>query len=386
MRKPALSRLAAALAALILVLCVLPAASAAEHPFADVADGIYYHDPVVWAYREGITAGTSETTFSPDLELSYAEICTFLYRYAYSPAAHYTEERLSDYAGQFFYDPINWCCDFGVLPIEEITGERCPLTVMTRNDYVCFLYRYAARWEKRSVEVSGNRLGGYDDAPEEEPLRAAWNWAVDRGVVSGTSSYTLSPEMTVTRAQFVTMLYRYNEYRVDMRPAPQLRIDTLMGRRLRGWQRTLAETGELACGVPWKNYSYQLGPDGIPTLIDCSGIVNWVFSFSGIYPYPDLDSRPLWESDYFTRVDEKQSGESGFAFYNRVAGSLKRGDLMFCGSSNADYHVMVFLGANADYLFVYHSTSLTGTCVQALPYSSSTKYLAILYGVKRYIP
>ncbi len=59
---------------------------------------------------------------------------------------------------------------------------------------------------------------------------------------------------------------------------------------------------------------------------------------------------------------------------------------MFCGSSNADYHMMIFLGANADHLFVYHCTSRNGTCVQALPYSPSTKYLAILYGVKRHIP
>lgn len=386
MKKRTLSRLAALLSALLLLLCLLPPASAAGNPFADVPDGIYYHDPVVWAYGEGITAGTSGTTFSPDLELSYAEISTFLYRYAYNPAAHYTDGRLSAYAGQFFYDPINWCCDFGVLTAEELSGELGPLTIMTRNDYVYTLYRYAAHWEKRSVEVGVNRLAGYVDAPQAEPYRTAWNWAVDRGVVCGTSSYTLSPEMNVTRGQFVTMLCRYNEYRVNMIPAQQLRVEALMGRRLRGWQRTLAETGELACGVPWRNFAYELGPDGIPTLIDCSGIVNWVFSFSGLYPYPDLDSRPLWESDYFTRIAEKKSGESGFAFYNRLAASLRRGDLMFCGSSSSDYHMMIFLGANASQVFVFHCTARNGTCFQALPYRSDTKYLAILYGVKRLIP
>ena len=55
-------------------------AVAAENPFSDVADGAYYGDAVLWAVEEGITKGTSQTTFSPDDICDRAAAVTFLYR------------------------------------------------------------------------------------------------------------------------------------------------------------------------------------------------------------------------------------------------------------------------------------------------------------------
>ena len=56
-----------------------PAVSGAV--FSDVPAGIYYENAVAWAVQEGITMGTSATTFSPDQNCSRAEIVTYLYRY-----------------------------------------------------------------------------------------------------------------------------------------------------------------------------------------------------------------------------------------------------------------------------------------------------------------
>ena len=55
-------------------------------PFTDVKAGSYYYDAVLWAVEQGITAGTSATTFAPNLNCSRAQIVTFLYRAAGSPA------------------------------------------------------------------------------------------------------------------------------------------------------------------------------------------------------------------------------------------------------------------------------------------------------------
>ena len=50
------------------------------NPFADVAVDAYYNKPVLWAVENGITAGTSATTFSPNAECTLAQIGTVLYR------------------------------------------------------------------------------------------------------------------------------------------------------------------------------------------------------------------------------------------------------------------------------------------------------------------
>ena len=57
------------------------ASSDGVHPFTDVPAGSYYEKAIAWAYAEGITNGTSATTFSPDAPCTRAQIITFLYRY-----------------------------------------------------------------------------------------------------------------------------------------------------------------------------------------------------------------------------------------------------------------------------------------------------------------
>ena len=52
-----------------------------DHPFTDVKDDAYYNDAVIWAAKEGITNGTSDTTFSPDADCTRGQMVTFLYRY-----------------------------------------------------------------------------------------------------------------------------------------------------------------------------------------------------------------------------------------------------------------------------------------------------------------
>ena len=54
--------------------------TSAGNPFIDVPRGQYYYDAVLWAYKEGITTGTSSTTFEPDSNCLRQEVVTFLYR------------------------------------------------------------------------------------------------------------------------------------------------------------------------------------------------------------------------------------------------------------------------------------------------------------------
>ena len=120
----------------------------AENPFTDVPADTWYTDAVIWASENDITAGTSETTFSPTNSLTREQLATFFYRFA-------------DFENP---DPI------------EITGD----------------------------------LTGFTDADQVASYATdAMKWAIGEGLISGTTETTLSPKATATRAQVAIILMRY---------------------------------------------------------------------------------------------------------------------------------------------------------------------------------
>ena len=72
-----------------------PDVEAETQPFADVALGTWYTEPVIWAYANGITAGTSATTFSPYAKLTRAQVMTFLYRFYEMRVAEYGAQAMT---------------------------------------------------------------------------------------------------------------------------------------------------------------------------------------------------------------------------------------------------------------------------------------------------
>ena len=99
------------------------------NPFTDVPAGAYYTDAVQWAVQQGIAAGTSDTTFSPDATLTQDQMLTFLCR---ANGGYASGENWSDLA-------MNWAMDRGLflgMPgIVEAKGS-CP-----RADVVYYLWK-----------------------------------------------------------------------------------------------------------------------------------------------------------------------------------------------------------------------------------------------------
>lgn len=108
--------------------------------FADVPADAYYAKAVAWAVEQGITKGTSETAFSPDATCTRAQSVTFLHRADGSPAA--TEEsKFSDVAQDSYYaDAVDWAAANGVTSGTSETTFSPALTC-TRGQIVTFLYR-----------------------------------------------------------------------------------------------------------------------------------------------------------------------------------------------------------------------------------------------------
>ena len=105
------------------------------NPFTDVKESDYYYKAVLWAVENGITAGTSDTTFSPDSTCTNGHILTFIWRAYGKPFVFVeTEEK------QWYTDAVNWA-EFSGLLDDLPTEELDPMANCPRADVVTVLYR-----------------------------------------------------------------------------------------------------------------------------------------------------------------------------------------------------------------------------------------------------
>ena len=109
-------------------------------PFADVPVGSYYYDAVLWAVENGITKGTSDTTFSPDATCSRAQIVAFLWRSEKSPAAG-TANPFADVNSTAYYaGAVLWALREDITKGTTSTAFS-PDADCTRSQIVTFLWR-----------------------------------------------------------------------------------------------------------------------------------------------------------------------------------------------------------------------------------------------------
>lgn len=168
--------------------------------FTDVPSDAWYYDAVQWAVENGITTGTSATTFSPDVSCTRAQIVTLLWRAAGSPGASGSNSFADVPQGSYYYDAVLWAVSQGITTGTSTTTFS-PDVVCTRAQAVTFLHRAAGFPATAGTSPFTDVVSGsyYADAVQ---------WAVSKGIVNGTTPTTFSPEQTCTRAQIVTLLYR----------------------------------------------------------------------------------------------------------------------------------------------------------------------------------
>lgn len=117
-----------------------PASKTSTMPFTDVPVGSYYYDAVLWAVENGITKGTSDTTFSPNMTCSRAQIVAFLWRSEKSPAAG-TANPFTDVKSTAYYaDAVLWAVKENITKGTTNTTFS-PNADCTRAQIVTFLWR-----------------------------------------------------------------------------------------------------------------------------------------------------------------------------------------------------------------------------------------------------
>ena len=168
--------------------------------FWDVKQGDYYYDAVKWAVEKRITEGTGANFFSPNASCTRAQMVTFLWRAAGSPAPKSTVNPFTDVsANDYFYNAVLWAVENGITT--GASADRfAPGATVSRAQTVTFLYR-----ANGSPAASGASFG---DVAADEYYANAVAWAVQNGITTGTGNGKFSPNADCTRGQIVTLLYR----------------------------------------------------------------------------------------------------------------------------------------------------------------------------------
>lgn len=177
------------------------APEAPEQIFTDVPADAYYFEAVKWAAEQGITGGTSSNRFSPSQACSRAQIVTFLWRAAGSPAPKKLSSFADVPADAYYAQAVAWAVENGITGGTG-NGMFSPDAACTRAQCVTFLYRAAG-----SPAVSGSPA--FSDVASDAYYAAAVKWAEANGITGGIGSGLFGSGSHCTRAQIVTFIYRY---------------------------------------------------------------------------------------------------------------------------------------------------------------------------------
>ena len=173
--------------------------------FVDVHTYDYFYDSVQWAVNLDITKGTSATTFSPKQGCTRAQIVTFLWRAANSPAPRSSTNKFTDVYATTHADymkAIIWATEQGITTGTG-NGKFSPDDTCTRAQIVTFLYRF-----KSNPAVYGSLNFSDVNKTEHAAFYNAILWAVNNKITTGYGNGIFDPNGTCNRGDAVTFLYR----------------------------------------------------------------------------------------------------------------------------------------------------------------------------------
>lgn len=170
------------------------------NPFSDIAPSDFCCDAVMWAVAKDITNGIGNYTFAPNQPCTRAQIVTFLWRAAGSPAPKSASNFNDVPADAYYAKAVAWAVENGITGGTG-DGKFSPDATCTRAQAVTFLYRASG-----SPAVSGN--AAFTDVAADAYYAAAVTWAEKNGITGGIGGGLFGSDQSCTRAQIVTFLYR----------------------------------------------------------------------------------------------------------------------------------------------------------------------------------
>lgn len=200
----------AALACVLLVSATvsLNASAASASTMTDIPSGSWYESAVQYCLNNNYMSGESETKFNPNGTVSRAQVVQVLYNLEGQPGYTSGHTPFVDITpGSWYYNAVRWGEENGIASGTSATTFE-PNTPVTREQVATFFANYAKF--KNNYSGAQSDLSKYSD----QNKISAWakeniSWAVNYGLMSGTSNTTLDPQGTCIRAQLAQFIKNY---------------------------------------------------------------------------------------------------------------------------------------------------------------------------------
>ena len=183
------------------------AAEESELPFTDVSTTDWFYEYVLTAYTDKLMDGVSDTTFEPYSNMTRAMLVTMLYRLEGSPEVEgKVSEVFTDCAdGQWYSDAVLWASKNSVVEGRTETTFD-PNAKLTRQEMATILYRYSVY--KGAEEVTEPKIDFVDAASIADWAEAAVSYCAESGLMDGVDGNAFDPNGTANRAMGATVLTR----------------------------------------------------------------------------------------------------------------------------------------------------------------------------------
>lgn len=241
---------------LLLLFGTLPVSAYADTipPFSDIEH--WGKGSIIWGYENKLVDGVSEDTFAPDASMNRAMAITILYRYntlldseINAPGTANNFEDVS--SSSYFYDAVIWGTKNGIVNGTSSTTFK-PYRTVTRQEFMTMLFRY------NNIRLDINKDGGYREHSTLDEFHIDPNdrknisryalpavlWAYYNGMIDGGNEQKTMPLKQVTRAQAITMINRYHQYRNIEKPLFSFDTDDIMSITVREGSRKQKEISD----------------------------------------------------------------------------------------------------------------------------------------------
>lgn len=208
-----------------IILSIFSIPNSAKTKFDDIVSNSWYFEAVEWCHDNAYMSGTSNTTFSPNGQVSREMVITVLAAYSRADLSQYKEDTsinnklpFTDVLNNKWYSSaIRWGYANGLCAgiSKQTFGIGKPIT---RAELATFFFKFA---EYRKLDNSyRGKITTFQDIPDGKWYSEPLLWAIGEGLISGTTDNTAAPLGNATRAQFAIILRAYDNYEKSFSPIP----------------------------------------------------------------------------------------------------------------------------------------------------------------------